>query len=321
MIRASVALLVALLAGSAVAQVPSNPWWTDFARHRQSVTIAPGRSLNLLCLGKGQPTVILEAGMGDGAASWRMIQRTLAETMRVCSYDRAGLGWSPPATGPRDAAAITSDLEALVKAAWLEPPFVLVGHSLGGQTIRLFAARNRAKVRGLVLVDPPGDFLMERLRSRLPAVMRRSDRELDPVRACAAEPRPAAVGETCRRRPWRDLPPDLAGTFVPNSAPSSYATLLAENDGFERSNSRQLARVDRRLGDRRLIVLVADEPELPAGLTLAEASATRSLLLASRRALARWSREGEARMVANSGHYIQFDQPQAVVEAVREAAR
>lgn len=115
-----------------------------------------GRRLRLVCEGpQGQtPTVILEAGSFGLAADWAEVQKRLtAQGVHSCAYDRAGMGYSDAGPLPRDGLAIASDLEKLLKAAHVPGPYVLVGHSMAGLHVRLFAVRNPAKVAGLVLVD------------------------------------------------------------------------------------------------------------------------------------------------------------------------
>ncbi len=118
-----------------------------------------GRSLRIVCAGpdrgvSAKPTVLFEAGAFGFAADWAVVQEQLAdEGVRSCAYDRAGLGWSDPGPSPRDGLAVVSDLEALLKASGEPGPFVIVGHSMAGLRLRLFAARNPQRVSGVVLVD------------------------------------------------------------------------------------------------------------------------------------------------------------------------
>ncbi len=112
-----------------------------------------GYRLHLLCNGTGSPTVIFEAGIGDDSLTWAKVQPTIARTTRACSYDRAGYGWSDPSPKPRDAKTIAQELHALLNAAGVEGPFVLVGHSLGGMLVREYTGLYRSEVAGMVLVD------------------------------------------------------------------------------------------------------------------------------------------------------------------------
>ena len=115
-----------------------------------------GRKLRLVCKGpkSAYPTVWMEAGAWGLAADFAAIQQKLtARGLRSCAYDRAGLGFSDPGPTPRDSAAIVSDLEKLIAASGEAGPFILMGHSMGGQHVRLFAGRNPDKVVGLVLLE------------------------------------------------------------------------------------------------------------------------------------------------------------------------
>ena len=110
--------------------------------------------LHINCVGQGSPTVILEAANGGMSAHWTRVQQEVAETTRVCAYDRAGLGWSEPGQEPRDAREVSSDLHSLLaNAAGIEGPYVLVGHSYGGLYAQMYAARYSDEVAGVVLVD------------------------------------------------------------------------------------------------------------------------------------------------------------------------
>lgn len=118
-------------------KVGAQSWWLD-------------------CSGTGSPTVLLEAGHNESSATWASVQPRIAAFTRVCSYDRAGIGRSasPPRTGPRTGAAIARELKTLLAA--VDPAterYVLVGHSLGGAFVRMFAAQYPASVAGVILVD------------------------------------------------------------------------------------------------------------------------------------------------------------------------
>jgi len=110
--------------------------------------------LHLLEEGQGSPTVILEAGLMSTNLSWTDIRRKLAESYRVVTYDRAGLGWSDIGPMPRTAERIVDELHSLLELAAIPGPYILVGHSFGGLTMPLFAARYPKKIAGMVLVDP-----------------------------------------------------------------------------------------------------------------------------------------------------------------------
>lgn len=104
--------------------------------------------------GSGGPTIVLEAGLMSTVLSWTELQTELSKSYRVVSYDRAGLGWSDLGPMPRTAERIVDELHELLRSASIAPPYVLVGHSFGGLTMPLFAARYPNETAGVVLVDP-----------------------------------------------------------------------------------------------------------------------------------------------------------------------
>ncbi|MFZ0522129.1 MAG: alpha/beta hydrolase [Candidatus Acidiferrales bacterium] len=119
-----------------------------------------GHNLHWLSRGEGSPTVVFESGLMSTVLSWTDIRSEIAKATRAVCYDRAGLGWSDPGPAPRDADQIVKELHQLLDQAQVSPPFILVGHSFGGLTTRLFAARYPKEVAGLVLIDPvvPGEW-------------------------------------------------------------------------------------------------------------------------------------------------------------------
>jgi pimeloyl-ACP methyl ester carboxylesterase len=124
-----------------------------------------GYRLHLYCAGEGSPTVILETMSDGNSAVWGWIRPELARTTRVCVYDRAGWGWSDNGPAPRDAQQTVAELDTLLERAGETGPYVLVGHSLGGLYVRLYAAQHAEDIVGVVLIDAshPDQF------NRLPA--------------------------------------------------------------------------------------------------------------------------------------------------------
>lgn len=113
-----------------------------------------GHALYLHCQGTGGPTVLLESGAAAFAATWDRVMRPLSAQLRVCAYDRAGLGWSPASRAPVEPGAAARDLREALAAAGEHPPYVVVGHSLGALFAILFAEARPADVHALVLLDP-----------------------------------------------------------------------------------------------------------------------------------------------------------------------
>jgi biopolymer transport protein ExbB/TolQ/pimeloyl-ACP methyl ester carboxylesterase len=141
------------------------------------VVDAAGLRLHLHCEGEGSPAVVFDAGAGNDGSSWRTVQPGVARVTRACSYDRAGLGYSGPGRKPRNSARMAMELHALLAAAQVPPPYVLVGHSAGGLNVRLFANDYFDEVAGMVLVDATPAAARERLTPRLSEQERQQQRE------------------------------------------------------------------------------------------------------------------------------------------------
>ena len=149
----AVCALIALLLG-VLYQAAGTRWDRKHFPSPGRLVDVGGHRLHLLESGTGEPTIVLEAGLMSTVLSWSNLQRELAQSYRVVSYDRAGLGWSDPGPMPRTADRIVDELHTLLQQAAIAPPYLLVGHSFGGLTMPLFAARFPGETAGLVLVDP-----------------------------------------------------------------------------------------------------------------------------------------------------------------------
>jgi pimeloyl-ACP methyl ester carboxylesterase len=112
-----------------------------------------GHQMHIYCTGEGSPTVVLEAGAYSYSTEWYWVQRQMSSTNRVCSYDRAGYGWSEPVAGSRDGLQLVHELHSLLQAANVPSPYVMAGHSLGGVTDPIYASEYPGDVLGMVLVD------------------------------------------------------------------------------------------------------------------------------------------------------------------------
>ena len=141
----AIVVLQAVALNAAVAQTPAVT---------QLVPITTDRKLWIKCVGHGQPVVVLEAGHTEASDTWEQVQAHVASVTRVCSYDRAGRGRStPPPNSPRSGNDVVQDLRAVLRAAKEPGPYLLVGHSLGGAFVRLYATSYPGDVASLVLVD------------------------------------------------------------------------------------------------------------------------------------------------------------------------
>jgi pimeloyl-ACP methyl ester carboxylesterase len=120
-----------------------------------------GHRLHLYCVGQGAPTVVLESALGGPAILWGQVQPRLAESTRVCSYDRDGIGWSEESGRPRTAQLFAGDLHAVLLGGGETGPYVVVGHSVGGMLAMNFARLYPGDVAGMVLLDSthPSQFV------------------------------------------------------------------------------------------------------------------------------------------------------------------
>lgn len=113
-----------------------------------------GYELHINCIGTGSPTIILDAMGGSSSASWGLVQPEIAQSTRVCAYDRAGAGWSERGATPRDMNQHVRELHALLAGARVDGPYVFVGHSYGGRIARVYAKAYPREIAGMVLIDP-----------------------------------------------------------------------------------------------------------------------------------------------------------------------
>jgi pimeloyl-ACP methyl ester carboxylesterase len=270
-------------------------------------TIADGRRLHVSCAGEGAPTIILESGLGLPMTSWIKVKARLAAHHRVCTYERAGYGSSDPGPMPRDAEHVAADLAALAKAEGFQPPYVLVGHSLGAHFVRLFAAEHPRDVRGLVLVDPifqDNDAKLTAASASAAAAIAQDNRTIE-----------KCVGALAEGRFWNATDPEYVacGPPPPPRSPMASATLaratLSEFKNREVSAD-QVARATRRAAAPPMIILTA------SGKRTAPLSDVQDVLTREHTAIAHTSKRGVDRIVEDSGHVIQYDKPEAVVQAV-----
>ncbi|WP_082616927.1 alpha/beta fold hydrolase [Massilia sp. Root418] len=151
--KAAAAALLLAAAGSSAAP----PAGQDAYASGQVKVDVGDRKLNMYCMGKGSPTVLFEADGGRAGWDWSAVQPEVARRTRACVYDRAGMGFSDPATRAATVANATKDLHFMLKNARMDGPYVLVGAGFGAMIAQQFAARGRGNVAALVLVEPPAD--------------------------------------------------------------------------------------------------------------------------------------------------------------------
>lgn len=326
MIRLLIALTLTALVGgpTAFAAPASKP--DEGASPERLVRLPDGRRLNFRCSGTGSPTILLEGGYGATSLAWGGVRRRLGGAYRVCSYDRAGSGFSDPGPFPRDGEAIAKDLDQGLRAAKIAGPFVLVGHSAGALYVRLFYNRRPTDVVGMVLVDPS----VEHQDQRFAAMFGPGAGGVGPIRDRAARCQAAA-----ERRQLPSTEPDLercTPKHSPNQSAAAYAaqkakslrastwrTQVSELDTLFSSTSDQIDAGPQNYGDLPLLVLTAgrtyeNAPE--------EARAQlQNLWWGLHRELARRSSRGESRRFADASHMMITEKPELVAAAIAEIAQ
>jgi len=327
-VLAGVVLVVLLvLAGTVYEWSASRADARRFPQQGRSVDIG-GFRLNIDCTGTappGTPTVILESGAGVPALGWKFVQPDVAKFTRVCSYDRAGYGWSdpPPATAPRTSLQVARELHALLQNASVPPPYVLVGHSLGGYNIRVYNAQYPGDVAGAVFVDSSHEDQVQNMPPSMKKLMEDQIKssgwkmKLMPLALHTGVVRLMLRSES-RQLTW---PPDFVEELVYLQCRKGFIeTSAAELNSFEESANQ--TRNSGNFGDKPLIVLTAgktvDSPSLPKK-DMEEFQQVWIHKLQPQ--LARLSTRGRQVIVSNSDHMIPMEQPQAVVEATREVVQ
>jgi pimeloyl-ACP methyl ester carboxylesterase len=248
-----------------------------------------GRTLHIVCigpLGLDQPTVIFEHGLGGDFGVWADVLTKVGETHRGCSYDRAGSGMSEQAPGARTTRDQVGDLRALLGAAGIEPPYLLVGHSSGAYNVLVHAADQPDDVAGMVLVDPRPPTASSRFLAELPTESATEPDVIHQYRAGYTE--------------WEADPTGNA-------------------EGLDLLESAVQAEAARDFGSIPLIVLAADGDE-GEGSDLDPALATtfETIWADLQAELATRSTAGRLELVSNSTHDMPFDRPDAIVDAIEE---
>jgi pimeloyl-ACP methyl ester carboxylesterase len=293
-----------------------------------------GRSMHLYCTGNAptttaataanetQPTVILDAGLGDfSISSWVTVQPDISRFARVCSYDRAGIGWSDsaPYKESRDAEHIAADLDALLKAGKVPPPYILVGHSLAGYYVRVFAGHHRDEIAGVALVDAsyPNQFHLFP-----PAMMKAASQQFLLLKilpdviffglprlfgACSGFPltAPAAL---------RAAAPEIADRECRYAAANS---VKREFQAIDASSTQVLSAGN--LGDTPLVVLSQDPNNtVDSGLPPDVAAQFHTAWSKFQEDLTHLSTNSSHVIAIGSGHYIQRARPDLVLAAVHK---
>lgn len=276
---------------------------------------ADGAKLNFYCTGSGSPTVLFDSGHQDWAPAWAVVQPQVSKWMRACSFDRPGYGFSPAGPLPRTSERIAGELHDALHALGIGGPYVLVGHAFGGTDMRTFADLYPDETKGLVLIDP--DSIDAGTPEQVAAAHRAYVRQAMEIQHCrdtlaSREPQPPELA--CDRRFFRGFP-DPGWSSAVNAAladavhtrPDLSDTADAELQEIP-LDELWLIQHRRSLGSRpvRVITAAQHKPEtIAAQARLLEGSSD------AKQVIAQHSRNA----------YVQFDEPELVIQAIKEAAR
>ncbi len=296
--------------------------WHDTRRfpERGHLVQAGSIRMNIDCSGQGSPTVILESGLGGPSVDWLMVQAGVSKFARVCSYDRAGYGWSDAGPEPRSSLQIAHELRQLLQSSGEKGPYVLVGHSMGGYNIRVYTGQYPNDVVGIVLVDASH----EDQDLRAPESIRKwhQDHHKHPGWEKLKYFLQLNLG-WARLRADRDAPEFWPKAFRDEeeflTLPTKHQFTVIDEDQFFSTLSATQVRSAGNLGDRPLIVLTATrQDDIPPEIPPKDAQAEEDLWIHQLQPeLARLSTHGK-QIVVDSSHEIPTEHPEVVVSAIHD---
>jgi pimeloyl-ACP methyl ester carboxylesterase len=281
-----------------------------------------GYRLHINCQGTGSPTVVMEAGLGEPSLTWALVAPRVSATTRVCVYDRAGLGWSDASPKPRTAETIVDELHTLLQNASIQSPYVMVGHSSGGMFVRLYAHVYPSEVSGMVLVDAQHEEQFQRLPEAPQQAVHQAFAQVHDslpfYRAVAQTGIGALVPAIAALTDNPQLPSPARETYsaLLVSDPKFIEAKTAETDAIYESMEQVRAAHITSIGNIPLVVLVRGVTDSPTpGMTIDEDKLWWQGL---QNELAALSLQGKLVVAEESGHQIQLEQPELVIEAIMQ---
>lgn len=306
--------LVALLGAGALTQ-------SALTSHERTLHAPPGKlvsvgthRLHLNCQGSGQPLVLLESGLSGWSQDWALVQPELAKLTTVCSYDRAGYAWSDDAPESRTGLLAVQDLRTMLRAAGLQGPMVVVGHSWGGMLAQMLAQTHSEEVAGLVLVDA---LHHDQTASMDPDVHARYSRNMRFLTGSATWLAPLGLTRLA------GMPASVVLDKLPASEQVSARALAMQSKNYRALYTEYMG-IDPALAVARSLPPVPAVPtivlsthalsEFPPGWEL---DYMRQHWIAGQRALARETAAKHV-VVADAGHYLQLERAELVIASVQE---
>ncbi|HET7627094.1 MAG TPA: alpha/beta hydrolase [Bacillales bacterium] len=267
-----------------------------------------GNRIHYRVEGSEGPSVVIEPGLGHGVLEWLTVQDKSAKFARVLSYDRAGYGWSSYAKGSRSPEEIVEELHVLLKKSGLPEPYVFVGHSIGGQYVRLYADRYPEEVKGVVLVDARHEAYSTLMKAEEEKNMKLMKRQLQIGSFLSSFGVHRLVGEA----------------MLPDYYPEDVKPIrnhFGFKDRFMEALKAEIAQTDETAALLKASEFNEQWPlvVIRHGKPMPNAKAERAWV-ATQKQLAALSATGKVIVAEDSGHDIHMEQPEVVVEAIREMA-
>jgi len=326
---AALALAAGVIPSSFAAALPDAG--SAFAVPHQLVDVG-GRKMNIYCSGKGTTTVVFDSPSGDAGWGWFRVQPEVAKHTRACVFDRAGLGFSDPAKRPNTSENVAEDLHKLLAAAGEKAPYILVGNSLGGANVQVYAYRYPKEVKGLVLVEAQHEDETSRVDkasggkikdfyAMVAAQNKYCQAAAEKGFKAGSEERKNCVGDAAEIA--KMFGPTLGAAVTASTLKASYwRANTAEYDGIAASDE-QLRKLRRPFGDLPIVVLtrgvspyrIPDQPQSATNKAIEDAN------FAVQKEYLKLTTRGTQRVVPGAGHVIQAEKPEAVVAAVLEVLK
>ena len=303
-------VVVLLLAGAAYQFIVTKIYERKYPPPGRLVDVG-GYRLHLYCVGEGTPTVVMDAGLCGGVLDWSTVQPEVSKFARVCTYDRAGMAWSDAGVRPRTSRQIVTELHALLGNAGVRQPYVLVGHSIAGIHVQLYASQYPDEVAGLVLIDSSHeDQLTRKGMTTIPSFY--------PPLIKAVSPFGVVRLMDLVGTPSANIPPEVEAERAAIYSHTRSMYTYADEISAIAVSMEQLRAAPMRLGDKPLIVLTHGMKDATLASSPEGADQAEQAWAELQAELTRRSSSGKQITAEKSGHYIQFDQPDLVIEAIRQ---
>lgn len=281
-----------------------------------------GYRLHIQRTGNGGPIVVLDAGLGYDSLEWSLVQPEIAKFTEVCSYDRAGYGWSEESPNPRTSVQIVEELHTLLANAKISPPYILVGHSFGGVNVQLYTKRYPNEVIGLVLADSGNEMI-----ERLPQEPKKTwiEKWLSSPEIVLFETRLGIhrllLHSSKNMKKLQMFPESIRDMILANQSSSKQAKACLQENSHFLENIREMKNSHLFFGNLPLTVIASGQPFITEGMSQEWVQYYQKFFPVWRllqQDLATRSSKGKLLIAEKSDHMIPWHQPEIIVEAVKQ---